>query len=333
MTYYVLAGCLALAVFFSINALGSLIATAFWFCLRQSPRRWRAATRASVIFWLRAAPAAFALAFVTVLMLPAYLIHEPHPSPENVGFALFALAVCSACGIGLALFRAVASMRATRRLKAAWLRSAESVSLSGVAIPAYVLRHSTPVIAVVGVVRPALFIAGQVLESLSREELKVALTHENGHLVARDTLRRAVLSFCRNLLLIGVGRTLDRAWAEESERAADEYAARAGAGVALDLAAALIKIARLMPAGVNNVVPAGAFLLEGGDNGVAGRVRRLTELASTRATPADGEFQFPKAALLAGLTGLTTASAALAADWQVLATVHAFTERVVKLLA
>ena len=188
-------------------------------------------------------------------------------------------------------------------------------------------------IAVVGVLRPTLFIAGQVLDSLTREELEVALTHEKGHLVARDTLRRAVLNFCRDLtMLIAGARTLDRAWAEESERAADEYAARAGSVVALDLAAALIKIARLMPANVKNVVPAGAYLLEGGGDGVAGRVRRLTELASARATLAGGESRLSKAALAAGICGFA-ALTVLITEWQVLATVHALTEKVVKLLA
>lgn len=331
MTYYVLAICLALAGFFSINVLGSLISTALWVGLRRRARWWSASTRAKVLFWLRTLPPACALTFVTALLLPAYLIYEPYPAPETVGFALLGLALCSAFGIALALFRAVTSWRATRRLKAVWLRQAEPMSLGDVATTAYLLRHPTPVIAVVGVLRPTLFIAEQVLDSLSHEELEVALTHEKGHLVARDTLRRAVLSFCRNLLFIG-GRTLDRGWAEEAERAADEYAARAGAAIALDLAAALIKIARLMPAGTNNVVPVGAFLLEGGDDGVAGRVRRLTEMASTRGTPAHGELDLSKAVLPAGLAGFTTVLSAMAADWQVLATVHALTERVVKLL-
>ncbi|HVF49127.1 MAG TPA: M48 family metalloprotease, partial [Pyrinomonadaceae bacterium] len=188
-------------------------------------------------------------------------------------------------------------------------------------------------IAVVGVLRPTLFIAEQVLDSLTREELEVALAHEKGHLIARDTLKRAVLNFCRDLtLLIGGARTLDRAWAEESERAADEYAASAGSIVALDLAAALIKIARLMPLGVKNVVPAGAYLLEGDGDGVASRVRRLTEMASARTTLAGGESRLPKAVFTAGLSGVA-ALLLLVADWQILATVHALTERVVKLLA
>jgi Zn-dependent protease with chaperone function len=172
-----------------------------------------------------------------------------------------------------------------------------------------------------------------VLDSLSTQELAIALAHERGHLLARDTMKRAVMNFCRDLLpFIGVGRALDRAWAEEAERAADEYAARGDAAGALDLAAALIKIARLMPAGINNVVPAGAFLLEGADEGVAGRVRRLAEMASSRRESAGRESLFSKALTPATLLLLAVVIAA-AAEPQILSTVYVLAERVVKLLA
>lgn len=332
--YYVLAICLALAAFLSLNALGSLVATSMWLGLRRFARRWPARARAGILFGLRVLPPAGALAFVAALMIPAYFAHEPYPAPEAVGLPLFALAVFSASSMAFALCRAAFSWLATRRLTADWLRQSEPVNVKGVAIPAYRLRHPTPVLAVVGTLRPQLFIATQVLDSLSPEEMKVALAHERGHLLAHDTLKRAVTNFCRDLLLpfFGLGRTLDRAWAEDAERAADEYAARAGAEGALDLAAALIKIARLMPAGVNNVVPAGAFLLEGADDGVAGRVRRLAEMASLDETPARRELLASKVAMPTGLAGLTAALTIAVADLEILATVHALTEHVVRLL-
>lgn len=336
MKYYLLATCLALAVFFSFNVVASLGATALWIGLRRRAQsRWSATARARMVFWLRVLPPLSALAFVAALLIPAYLKHEPYPSPEAVGWPLIAIALCSASGLALALSRAVAAARATRLLTGAWMQQSERVHVEGIAIPAYRLRHTTPVIAVVGVVRPQLFIAGQVLDSLSLEEMKVALAHESGHLVARDTLKRALIKVCRDLLpLVGVGRTLDRAWSEEAERAADEYAVRAGSTVALDLAAALIKIARMMPAGVSNVVPSGAFLLEASDDGVAGRVRRLTEMASLEDRPVSRGLLFSKSLLTAGLFGFTAAAlGATGDDRQVLATIHTLTERVVKLLA
>ncbi len=334
MTYYALAMCLALAAFLALNALGSLLATAAWHGLRRSHAGRRAAhTRARMLFCLRVLPTAFALAFVASLMIPAYLIHEPYPAPDSVGLPLLALAVLSASCVAHAAYRATASWLVTRRLTAAWLRRAEPISIEGVEVRAYRLNNETPVLAVVGTLRPRLFVASQVLDSLSSEELAVALAHERGHLLTRDTLKRAVMNFCRDLLpFVGAGRALDRAWAEEAERAADEYAARGGAAGALDLAAALIKIARLIPEGAGSVVPAGAFLLEGADNGVAGRVRRLTEMASARRSPAKRASSFSKAFTPATLLLLTAALVA-AADREILVTIHALTERVVKLLA
>jgi Zn-dependent protease with chaperone function len=334
VTYYALVTCAALAAFLSLNAAGSLAAAGLWFGLRRRSRRWRATARARVLFWLCVLPPAVAFVFVAALMVPAYVAREPYPEPEAVGTPLLALALSSAAVIALALFRAARSWLATRRLTALWLRGAEPVSIKGVAIPAYCLSHSTPVLAVVGTLRPRLFIARQVVDSLSPEELEMALAHERGHLLARDTLKRAVMQFCRDLLpFIGAGSRLGRAWAEEAERTADEYAARTSAAGALDLAAALIKIARLMPAGVKHAVPAGAFLLEGDDDGLAGRVRRLTELAANKGTSAGRGLLFSKVIVPMGLVGLGVALAVTAADWQILATVQALTERIVKLLA
>lgn len=333
MTYYALATCLALAAFVLFNALGSLLAAGLWRALDRGARGWTAAARARVLFGLRVLPPAGALAFVAALLLPAFLTHEPYPAPDSVGYSLLALASLSATGAALALRRAAASWRATKRLTADWLRQAEPVRVEGVNVPAYRLRHPTPVIAVVGTLRPRLFIAEQLFSSLSREELKVALTHERGHLVARDTLKRAVLKFCRDLLpCVGAGRALDRAWAEEAERAADEYAARAGAAGALDLAAALIKIARMMPAGASHVLPAGAFLLEGVDGGIAGRVRRLTDMAASPGAAAGRAPLLPKVALPGGLAGALLGLAVASAEPQVLVAVHSFTEHAVRLL-
>ena len=92
---------------------------------------------------------------------------------------------------------------------------------------------------------------------------------------------------CRDVLvMIPSGRLLDRAWLEASEAAADEYAAGRGRRVALDLASALVKIARLIPAGMKPAMPAGAFLVSAQEevSGIKARVRRLMQLADQKRT-------------------------------------------------
>jgi Zn-dependent protease with chaperone function len=141
------------------------------------------------------------------------------------------------------------------------------------------------VIAVVGTVRPRVFIASQIFQSLTKEELSAALEHEAGHILARDNLKRGLMRACRDtLLLVPCGRLLDNAWKEASEAAADEHAARRGSNAALDLASALVKIARMIPQGAKPGMPAVAALLVGlaGHNeagSVAHRVRRLSQYA------------------------------------------------------
>src|SRR5262245_12331913 len=121
-----------------------------------------------------------------------------------------------------------------------------------------------------------LFRSDHLFQSLTSEEMAAAIAHECGHLAARDNLKRAALRACRDALaILPCGARLDRAWAEASEVAADEHAARGERAVALDLASALIKIARLVPEGVKPTMPASALLIGDGADGISQRVRRL----------------------------------------------------------
>jgi Zn-dependent protease with chaperone function len=286
--YNLLGLCLALAALLSTNVLATLLSIALWRMLRRTLRRRSPAAQAQVLLYLRLLPFACALVFVVGFIVPAYLHHEPHPSGEVVSLKLALFAALCFAGLALAAWRGLRSWIATRRLVADWLRHAEPVELAGVSVPVYRLRHRFPVIAVVGVARPRLFIAGHLFDELTADELRAAVMHEHGHLSTHDNLKRALLRACRDMLmLVPAGRTLDNAWVEQSEAAADEHAARAGgAALALDLASALVKIARLVPAGATPRMPAGAFLVGDRDEGgLAWRVRRLAWLATNEPPP------------------------------------------------
>jgi beta-lactamase regulating signal transducer with metallopeptidase domain len=132
---------------------------------------------------------------------------------------------------------------------------------------------------VVGVFQPKLFIAEQIFSLLSEEELAAAILHESGHLATHDNFKRVLLRVCGDLLVFPMGKTLEREWAQCSESAADEYAAQIKAETALDLASALVKIARIVPPAASPNMPLGAFLIEKTDADITGRVRRLLLLA------------------------------------------------------
>lgn len=279
--YELIGSCLALATLLALNACALILTAVAWRVVAPRTSGWHAAARARLLFTLRVLPPALAALFVFSLVVPAYILNEPTHTNEIVGVKLLFLAAASAAGVLLALKRIGATWWATRVLARKWMRQAEPVVVRGVTIPAYRIRHRFPVIAVVGVMRPRLFIAAQVFDALADDELAAALAHERRHVEARDNLKRALLQAGQDaLLFVPLGRALARSWQRESELAADEFAASAGTAVALNLASAIIKISRLIPEGARPALPAGAHLLGAEEDGLSRRVLNLLRLAA-----------------------------------------------------
>lgn len=280
--YELLGISLGLAALLTVNASASLAGAGVWRLIRSPLQRCSARTRAEFLFAFRIAPLLLSTMFVAGFLIPAYLLHEPYGTNEVVSGKLATLAVIAAIGVLLAVSRGVRSWLATKRLLRAWLNAATPITLAGVAIPAFKLTHEFPVLAVVGTFRPRLFVAEQVLTTLTSDELRAAIAHEAGHLSARDNLKRTLLRVCGDaLVMIPCGRSLDREWADISESAADEYAAQTSSSAAVNLAAALVKVARMVPKGSRAAVPVAAFLVGNEDDrGIRARVKRLLEIAS-----------------------------------------------------
>jgi Zn-dependent protease with chaperone function len=329
--YELLGICLVLAALLTINALASLLAAACWRLFEWPLRNRPARTRAEILFALRVSPPVVALISVGLFLIPSYVGYEPYSTPEVVSPKLALLAMVSAVGVAFALWRGFRSWFATRSLLREWLATAEKIRLDGVSTPAFRMRHPFPIIAVVGTIRPRLFVAEHVLQTLSEEEMKAAIAHECGHLAARDNLKRSLLRACRDaLMIVPWGRSIDRAWAENAEAAADEHAADRGSAVALNLASALIEIARMVPAGARPSMPAAAFILGDEAHGVMGRVNRLLALAGAGRRQSKPIFiswaeRIGLFLLLAGLTLTLTNTPALAS-------LHVAMERVVQSL-
>ncbi len=336
--YELLGICLALTALLTFNAFASLLAALLWRGLRKRAQDWPAGACAQLLFALRVFPGALAVTVVFALLLPAYVAHEPRELAEPVSGKLALLALFSAAGLLLAVWRGIAAWLATRRLINNWLQNSDRITLAPVPIPAYRLRHQFPVVAVAGSFRPRLFIAEQLFDSLSRDELDAVIAHECGHLAARDNFKRALLRVCRDALSAApCGRSLDQDWTRASEVAADEYAARDGCNVAMDLASALIKIARLIPAGAKPASFAGASLICGDPGEIVHRVQRLTSFVA----PAfDRRVRPPlltpsllmNAAVWSGPGAVLAATIFIASTPQLLQSVHEMIEVVVSML-
>lgn len=330
--YFLLGLSIVLAAMLVVNSMASLGATLLWRGLEKHTRWWSAASRASLLTTLRILPPTAGIAAVGLLFAPAYLTHEPRTDHEGVSAKLAVLAVFSALGIGLAILRGLRTWRSTSRLANDWLGQAKPIHFPGIKVPTYQIEHQFPVIAVVGSLRPRLFIANRVLQTLTSEELKAAIHHEAGHILHRDNLKRGLMRACRDsLLIIPCGRFLDSAWKEASEEAADEHAARGGAGVALDLASSLVKIARMIPTGAHPAMPAGAFLSGADKGGVRTRVRRLMQIAN------GGDHERPlflsRMPAAAPLVLMFLVAAVSSGEPHVLAAVHSLIEHAVYFLS
>ena len=220
---------------------------------------------------LRSLPGMAAAVFSLGLALPAFVRHEPADTRAWPGATALALGAAGLLLLAVSVARGLPAWWATVRLVREWGRHSQPVTLAGTPAPARVLQHPFPVVALVGIVKPRLFMASQVVEALSPVELQAVLAHEAGHLEARDNLKRLLLRFLPTLGWRRVAARLEERWEAAAEAAADR---RTGPDAALDLASALLKVARLAPPGARLGASVAAF--HSGD-GVAGRVQALLQ--------------------------------------------------------
>jgi hypothetical protein len=99
------------------------------------------------------------------------------------------------------------------------------------------------VLIVTGFFRAKVFISSVVLEMLTPGELAAALAHEMAHVSFSDNLKQMLFGICTPPRWLEI-ESEKAAWVSASELAADDAALDRGAS-ALDLAGALVKMARL----------------------------------------------------------------------------------------
>jgi len=273
---------LALAMFFLVSSLLCLALAGSVRRLAGTAYRNRPAVRARLLLGLRLLPTSLSAVLVFGSFVPSFLLFEPADRAERAGWLLTALAVGSLSLCGLALGRAAVSTWASARLARQWLLHAQPLPTE---LPArtFRIRDRFPVVCVVGNARPLVFVADQVLEALSPSELSAALTHESAHIASKDNLKRFVFRCCPDILgLLPAGSWLRHEWEQSCEAAADAAAASGDLRRALDLSAALLKVARLAPPGARIAWPTGA--LHSGE-GIEHRIRQLVGSVPTETMP------------------------------------------------
>lgn len=231
-----------------------------------------AALAASRLLRARVAPSVLGIALALGVVAPAFLRFEPRNTGEHVTVSLGLLASCALVLLCSSAARVLRELAHTRRLVRAWKSTARRITLDQCPIPAYAIGTVFPVVAMVGVLRPRLFISAALLRRLTGPELSAVVRHEVGHLRARDNLKRLLLSASVDVLSWSRwGRDIEERWNEAAEDAADDHAVVHSTGLRVDLADALLKVARLSGS-LDLACPTSA--LYRGEH-VARRVRRL----------------------------------------------------------
>lgn len=215
------------ACFFAVNlAAGLLIRLSVGSLIRRASL---VSTRsaAKLLFGARLAPTFLSVAVVLGLCVPSFLLHEQRATAEGIGapFLIGALLGLAAFGDGL--------VRGARAL----LSSSRFVRHAG---------HARGLVALAGMVRPRLLVTQDVVETLTRDELDAALRHEYAHRLSQDNLKQLLILLTPSLLPGWRGLdSLERAWKQFTEFAADDYAAAGDAQRSVDLANALVRVSRL----------------------------------------------------------------------------------------
>jgi hypothetical protein len=246
MSRPVLIAAVALAAFALLNIAFSAVLAAAWRlgltnCVRGTARR-----RARALVQLRALPTAAALALTVSAIVPAFVMFEPWQASETAGPLLLVLAAVAVTQLALSIAIAIATTVQTSVAARRWLRRGEPLDVNPPAgVPAYAIDSLSPIVALVGVFKPKLVAARSVIAACTADELTTIVAHERGHLHAHDNLKRWLMNCAPDALRwTPVHRDIVAAWDAAAEDAADDAAATSAAS-RVDLAALLIKIARL----------------------------------------------------------------------------------------
>ncbi len=219
---------------------GTILAQVSWISLRRKGLDRRILHCPCLLFLVRTLPLSLPAAVTFLAVLPSFLKLEPRQTAEKpewwvVGLSLFSVLVGT-----IFVLRVAMILARTSQVRRALLCRARRLDVSS-PIPAYAVATPDSIFAVVGILRPRLFIGQRVLDCLTCEELQAAIAHEIGHVQAFDNLKQVILRAIRVPRLLAAS---DRALLDAAEIAADRRALRNQISP-LDLGEAIIKVARL----------------------------------------------------------------------------------------
>jgi Zn-dependent protease with chaperone function len=198
---------------------------------------------AGLLFSVRVLPLVVSVVITFALVVPSFQLLEPRSTDEGMGATPLALGVCALLLMACGCFRVITAHTRTVRVVARWLEGAHPLDVdAGAQTVIACSKGEAPPLTLVGVRRPRVLVSESTVALLNPEELRIALKHESAHMLCRDNLKKLVFRCCP---FPGMAK-LESAWCQTAELAADD-AAVSTLDDAVDLAAALVKLSRLVP--------------------------------------------------------------------------------------
>jgi Zn-dependent protease with chaperone function len=196
---------------------------------------------ADLLFVLRVFPFFASILITAAFVVPSFDILEPRSVDEGMGKLTLAFGISALLLIIYGFYRVMTAQVRTSRIVARWLEGASPLETG---TPAATLRsrREAPPLMLIGMREPRVLVSETAVALLAQDELLVALKHELAHIRSWDNLKKLVFRFAPFPGLV----KLEAAWSQAAELAADD-AAVSNLNDALDLAAALVKLSRLVP--------------------------------------------------------------------------------------
>jgi Zn-dependent protease with chaperone function len=229
----------SLAFFVLLYCLLSALVAIAWRSLHVL--RVREKSLADLLFALRVMPLVASVVITFAFVVPSFDLLEPRAIDEGMGAMPLALGICALVLIACGCYRVITAQTKTSRVVARWLEGAHPLD-AGAQTVTFRSHREAPPLTLVGVRHPRVLVSESTVALLNNDELQIALKHELAHMQSRDNLKKLVFRFCP---FPGMAK-LESAWSQAAELAADD-AAVSKLDDAVDLAAALVKLSRLVP--------------------------------------------------------------------------------------
>lgn len=271
MRFYLLLALIPLGAYMAAAVAAALGVSMAWPRLRVRIATASAGERARQLACIRLLPITAGV-LASTLIGTVFLRYEPRETNELPGLTLLVLAGITLVLSGGALWHALRSWRASaacsrllRQTGRQWIRD------DGTGV--WVIDTAYPVAAVTGLFRTRLLLSTRIMRECTPLEIEAVIRHEAAHVRRRDNVVRAAMQCLPDpLALLPAGREIQDRWAAAAEEAADDEAAGPRPEARTELAAALVRVARMADGQPPAWMPALAFY-EG--THLEHRVRRL----------------------------------------------------------